>query len=383
MKIKFIGDIKNISCKKIILRADFNVPVENGKVVDIFKIERSLDTIKYIIQKGAKVILVSHIGRPEGVDEELSLRPVARELERLLAEEVKFKTLEQCEKQNNDKISLLENIRFYEGEEKNDSVFAERLAKLADIFVLDGFAVSHRASASVVGVSKFLPTYAGFLMKQEVESLNKILSSPGKPLVAILGGAKAETKIPILKNLLKISDFVLVGGAIANSYLFAKGYKIGDSVRDEKNTKDILRYCGNKKVVLPVDFVVGQKNGRDARIFMVDKNFSVDTGESIYDIGPETRKLFLSYINKARTIIWNGALGYFEQKPYEQGTFFVAESIAKMQKKAFSVCGGGETVEILQKLNLFGKINLVSTGGGAMLEFLSGKTLPGVKIITK
>jgi len=381
MKMIFIKDVKKLEGKRVLVRADFNVPVKDGKVADNFKIEKSLATIKYLLDKRARIILVSHIGRPEGFDKNLSLAPVARELEKLLKEKVSFKTLEQCEIKNEDNLTLLENIRFYKEEEKNDVAFARRLSKLADVFVLDGFAVAHRPSASVVGVAKFLPAYGGFLMNEEISALDNMLSTPKRPFVSLLGGAKAETKIPIFKNLLKISDNILVGGAIFNSYLFAKGFNIGDSVRDEKCAKDILRYCKNKKTVLPIDVVVGKKDGSGVGVVKIDKTFHVDKGECVYDVGPETIGLFSSYINKAGTILWNGAFGYFEQKPYEKGTFAIAKAVASADKKAFSVCGGGETVEILRNLHLSDKIDLISTGGGAMLEFLSGKVLPGVKII--
>ena len=281
-------------------------------------------------------------------------------------------------------VAMLENIRFSPEEEGNKGTLAEELANLADIFVLDGFAVSHRADASVVGVAKYLPSYAGLLMESEVKALSKVLQRPRKPLVAIIGGIKAETKIPVIKNLLKKSNYILIGGGIVNTYLYALGFKIGNSVIDKKYAKEILQYCKNKKVIKPLDVVVGDIKGKKYWVKDLDKNFKItDKNLAIYDIGPKTIHEFSKIIKKAKTIVWNGAMGYFEQHPYENATYSIARLVATRSKgPAFGVVGGGETLLSLEAVKMSEYVDHISTGGGAMLEFLSGKKLPGVKVIS-
>ncbi|OGH83646.1 MAG: phosphoglycerate kinase [Candidatus Magasanikbacteria bacterium RIFOXYA2_FULL_44_8] len=383
MAIKSIYQAKNLKNKCVLVRVDFNVPIKNGTVVDTFKIQKSVPTIKYLLNKGAHIVLVSHLGRPTKFDKKLSLRPLVRPLQKLLGIEVCFSDVAHFDNSQYCRVTLLENIRFYPGEEKNDPKFAKQLAGCADIFVLDGFAVAHRESASVSGVTKFLPTYAGLLLAAEIAGLSKIIDKPKKPFVVVLGGAKMETKIPVLKNLLSQADHILVGGGIANTYWWAKGKKIGDSLIDKDYKKEALLYGGNKKIILPVDVIVGPANGKKAKAVATDK-LSLKPGLGIYDVGPRTIHLFAQYIKGANTVVWNGALGRFEQKPYQYGTYSVARLMAARAKgKAFGVCGGGETVEVLQKLHLMDDVDLVSTGGGAMLEFLSGAKLPGLKIFHK
>ncbi len=383
MQIKSVSNLKNLKNVRVLVRVDFNVPIKKGKVLDDFKIVQSIPTIKYLLRKGARVILVSHLGRPVGTDRKLSLRPLVKTLQKLLGIEVCFTHWSKFDTNKFCRVTLLENIRFDKGEEANDIKFAKALSGLADLFVLDGFAVAHRDSASVSGLTKYLPAYAGLLLTQEISGLIKIISKPHKPLVVVLGGAKMETKIPVLKNLLAKADHVLVGGGIVNTYLWGKGYKIGDSLIDKDYKKEALSYGANKKIVLPIDFVVGPANGRKAKVMSTDE-LSLAKKCGIYDIGPRTVRLFSEYIKKANTIVWNGALGRFEQSPYYHGTYAIARIIAARSKgRAFGVCGGGETVEVLQKLKLMDDIDLVSTGGGAMLEFLSGKKLPGIKNIIK
>jgi len=279
---------------------------------------------------------------------------------------------------------LLDNIRFISEEDKGDLSLARALAVLADLYVLDGFAVAHRDAPSVTGIAKFLPTYAGLLMEAEVSGLNRVMNKPKKPLVVVLGGAKMETKIPVLNSLLKTANNILLGGGIVNTYLWATGHKVGDSLLDKDYKKEVLKYCGNKKVVLPVDVVVGHQDGSAARVVSLKNKLKLKSGEAIFDVGPETIRLFAKYIKKANTLVWNGALGYFEQHPYEYGTRAIARLFATRSRgRAFGVCGGGETVELLRDLKLIDEIDLVSTGGGAMLEYLSGKKLPGVKVVTK
>ncbi len=390
MKIKSIQQVKNLANKNVLLRVDFNVPIKGNKVLDNYKIKKSLATIKFLMEKRAKVIIVSHLGRPNGVDKKLSLKPMADELGKFLQKNVRLldisnlkKIKTQIDKLFPSAVVLLENIRFVKGEEENSDKFSRELAGLADVFVLDGFAVAHRQAASVSGVAKYLPAYAGLLLEEEINGLNLALKSPKKPFVVVLGGVKMETKIPVLKNLLKKASYILVGGGILNTYLWAKGYQIGGSLVDKNFKKEALRYCSKRKVVLPVDVIAGAKDGKLARAVDI-KNLNLKKGFSIFDIGPKTIKLFSHYIKKAQTLVWNGALGYFEQHPYEYGTYSVARLVATRAKgKAFGITGGGETIEVLKKLHLIGDVDLASTGGGSMLEYLSGKKLPGIESLKK
>lgn len=390
MKIKSIRSIKNFFGRTVLLRTDFNVPLCGSRVADNYKIEKSLPTIEFLLDRGAKVIILSHLGRPKGVDKKLSLKPVAKELKKLLAREVLFisfgdkKQTEKISKMQKGDVCVLDNVRFNPEEDKGDLKLAKDLAGLGDIYVLDGFAVAHRDAPSVTGLAKFLPTYAGLLVETEVIGLNKVINKPKKPMIVVLGGAKMETKIPMINSLLKNTNNILVGGGIVNTYLWAQGHKIGDSLIDKEYKKEAIKYCRNKKVILPVDVVVGTPDGKAARVVSLNKKLNLKKGEAIFDVGPETVELFAKYIKKASTLVWNGALGYFEQHPYEFGTRAVARLFAARSRgRAFGVCGGGETVELLRDLKLIDDIDLVSTGGGAMLEYLSGKKLPGVKLITK
>ena len=393
MKIQPVKQIKNLSGKRVLLRVDFNVPIKNGRVLDDFKIQKTLPTIKYLIEKRAKVILISHLGRPKGVDKKLSLKPVAEHLEKALKQSVKFFKAERLEdykrikatieQLSNGTVALLENVRFVPGEEDNDPKVAKALASLADLFVLDGFAVAHRDSASVSGVAKLLPSYAGLLLFEELSVLYKARKNPKPPLVVILGGAKVETKIPVMREFLSKADFILVGGEIANTYWWAKGKKVGGSLVGKKFKRAVLTYCANKKVILPVDVVVGKQDGTQARVMPVNSKFQIrDSKLAVYDVGPATVRLFAEYIKMASTLIWNGAMGKFETHPYGYGTYAVADLFAARSRgHAFGITGGGETVQILQKRGILESVDLVSTGGGAMLEFLGGKELPGVKAL--
>ncbi len=400
MKIRSITEVKNLSGKRVLVRADFNVPILKGKVKDDFKIQKTIPTIEFLVGKGARVVLMSHLGRPKGMNAALGLRPVAAHFQKAIGVPVRFiaaKGNEMEEKKYFDRaqkeieamepgeIVMLENVRFIPGEENNAPKVARALAALADLFVLDGFAVAHRDSASVSGVTKFIPGYAGLLLSEEIGVLSKATKDPHKPLVVVLGGAKVETKIPVLKYLLSKADYILVGGQIANTYLWAKGYPVGASLVGKEFKVDVLKYCSNKKVIVPVDFVVGTRGGKKVEVKEVNARFSItDPHCSIFDIGPLTVRLFAHYIKKAQTLIWNGAMGVFETHPYEYGTYALADLFAARSKgKAFGVVGGGETVEVVKKRKLADQIDLVSTGGGAMLEFLSGKELPGLKALEK
>lgn len=399
MKIKTLKSVKGLKGKRVLVRADFNVPLKKGKIKELYKIEKSLPTIEYLIKKGAKVVLLSHLGRPEGLDKDLSLKPVAIALTKILKQEIKIndfnkikKNLENywsdaekdISKMKNGEVLILENVRFIKGEEKNDLTVSKKFASLGDIFVLDGFAVAHRDAATVTGIAKFLPTVAGLLMETEISGLNRLIKTPQKPLVVVLGGSKMETKIPLLKQFASRAHYILVGGGIANTYYFAKGAQIGKSIFDKNHKKEALFYGKKKNVLMPLDFIVGTDKGEKCHIINTNKKIKLKSTEAIFDIGPKTISYYAQIIKKAKTLVWNGAMGYFEQHPYEYGTYATARLFAaKAKGPAFGVCGGGETVEVLKKLGLMSDVDLVSTGGGAMLEYLSGKKLPGIKVVTK
>lgn len=386
MKIRSIKQVKNLAGKTVLLRVDWNVAIEKGKVVDDFRMRRSLPTIQYLLKKKAGVILVSHLGRPHGQDKKYSLRPVQKHFETLLGATVALVPFSKIKSVavGKGEVVVLENIRFSADEEKNSGTLAKDLAKLADLFVLDGFAVAHRPAASVSGVAKYLPSYAGLLLDEEITVLSNVMTKPKKPLVVILGGAKAETKIPMLKTLLPKADYVLVSGGIANTYWWAKGNKLSDSLVDKNFKSEVLKYCSSKKVILPVDAVVGTKDGKKVQVISTKQKVAVPAGTGIRDIGPDTIRLFASYMKKAKTLIWNGAMGVFEQHPYEYGTYAITLLFAARSKgQAFGVCGGGETVQVFQKMKVLHDVDLVSTGGGAMLEFLGGERLAGIEALKK
>lgn len=409
MKIRKIKQIKNLTNKRVLVRVDFNVPVKNGKVVDDVRIRLSVPTIEYLLKKKAKIILLTHLGRPtgydgkgkSGYDDKFSLKPVVKRVSGLLGRPIKFVTDQKIGRSNDQQIYfanvkneiekmkagevvMLENMRFFPEEAKEIIKLSKTIAELGEIMVLDCFAVAHRDAASVSGVAKYLPTYAGLLLEKEVVNLSKATENPKKPLVVVLGGIKIETKIPVLKQLLPKADYVLIGGGLANTYFSAKGYEVGKTIIDQEYKKEALKLFKNKKVILPVDVVVGDENGKNVKVVAISKEqLAINNDQlAIYDIGPETISLFAGYIKKAKTIIWNGAMGYFEKHPYEYGSYTIANLIAdQVSGKTFGVCGGGETVEMLKKLNLLEDIDLVSTGGGAMLEFLGGKKLPGIQAV--
>lgn len=404
MSLRFIKQARNLSGKRVLLRVDFNVPMNGKKIVDDARIRASVPTILHLLKKKARVIVVTHIGRPGGrFVASLRVDPIIERLSQLLnknqeMKEIKklkkleignkefLKTMNEIKNMRGGEMMMLENIRFYPGEEKNDPAFAKRLASVADVFVLDGFAVAHRSAASVSGVAKYLPSYAGLLLEKEMTGLNRAIKNPKKPFVVILGGAKTETKIPILKHLLPKADCVLLGGGIFNTYLAARGYDVGDSLVDRTHMKDILRLCGSKKVVQPIDIVVGKKNGRGAHVINIDSELRMKNVElGIYDIGPKTIQLYGQYMQKARTLVWNGAMGRFEVSAYRNGTLSVARMIARRSKNygAFSVIGGGETLQAMDMTGKTESVDLASTGGGAMLEYLAGKKLPGIEALLK
>lgn len=393
MRINFVKNHSGLKGKKVLLRVDFNVPLRKGKIISDYKIVSSLSTIEYLRKQGAKIIIMSHLGRPKGYERALSLKPIVQHMEFLLGEKCTFIQVQKLKngwkdvkliinQLVNGEIAVLENIRFFEEEENNSKRFAKILAGLGDIFVFDAFGVSHRKAASVCGVSQFLPTFAGILLNEELQAFSRVLEKPRHPFVVLLGGIKIETKIPVIKQFLSIADYILLGGGIANTYLSALGKHVGNSVIDQSFKKEIIFFSKYKKIILPEDVIVGKQNGKGkVRSVSVD-TLDIAATEGIYDIGPKTIKKYSNYIKKSSMLVWNGAMGYFEQSPYERGTFALARTIAQQSKgRTFGVCGGGETEEILQKLHLTNKIDLVSTGGGAMLEFLGGKKLPGIEVV--
>ncbi len=405
MKIKTIKQLRNLENKHVLVRVDFNVPIKRKKVLDDTRLHASIPTIEYLISKKAKVIILTHVGRPEGkVVAGLKVDPIVEELSKLLKRKVKkietgnfklndkkkLEIVKNIEKMRPGQVVMMDNIRFSPDEKKDTGTLSQELANLADYFVLDGFAVAHRPSASVVGVAKYLPTYAGLLLEQEIKGLEKVTEKYKKPYVAIIGGAKTETKIPVIKSLLKKADYILIGGGIFNTYLAAKGVKVGKSLVDKNFKKEALEYCKKRKVILPVDFIVGDMEGKKFRVVAMPKgkgflsSFGIKPAEAILDCGPETIRLYAKYIKKAQTLVWNGAMGYFEQKPYDVGTLSIARLVASRSKgKAYGVIGGGETLQSMDMVGMNEYVDLISTGGGAMLEFLGGKELPGVEVVKK
>jgi len=361
--LKTIKQIKNLKNKTVLLRGDLDVPVKNGKIVDDFRLRRLLPTIQYLAGEGADIIIMGHLGRPGGQrDDAFSIKPVVDELGQLLDEDLRKQKNKKTKKQFNDfkhyciteDICLLENLRFYKGEEKNDLKFAKRLAGLADIYVNDSFANSHRKHASIVGVAKFLPAYIGLNFEQEVKVLSRVIKNPKKPSVAILGGVKLETKLPLIKKLSDDFDYVLVGGRLG-----IEMEKLPPLTPPYKGGGHALPLLCKKvgQIVLPVDYV----------------------GTGKFDIGKKTIKLYTEILKNAKTVVWNGPMGKFEDKKYMAGTRAIANSIKK--SKAYSVVGGGDVISALHHLEMLDKLNFVSTGGGAMLEFLEKGDLVGLRAL--
>ena len=391
MKKKTFKDI-DVTDKKVFVRVDFNVPQDDmGRITDDTRIRAALPTINYLVKQNAKVILCSHLGRPKGVvNEKYSLKPVSERLAELMNMPVKMaedvigdsaKGLIKDMKEG--EIVLLENVRFHAEEEKNDPAFAKELASLADVFVNDAFGTAHRAHASTAGIASHIPAVAGFLMDSEVMALSNAMNNAEKPLVVILGGAKVSDKIKVISTLMTKANTLLIGGAMANTFLAAKGYNIGFS-KYEEDRLDIARELMEKaeslnvNLVLPVDVSAGNEFSPKAKC----KNFAVDKIASDYqamDIGKKTRKLFAKEIQNAKTIIWNGPMGVFEFKKFRKGTLSVAKAVAK--SGAVSVVGGGDSVAAIQELGFANKVTHLSTGGGATLKFLEGATMPGVAML--
>ena len=383
-KKKSIKDL-NVQGKKVLVRVDFNVPLKDGQVSDDTRIQAALPTINYLLENGAALILCSHLGRPKGeAKPEFSLKPVAAYLDNLIEADVKFaedclgtSAKEAAAALKPGQVLVLENTRYYAGEKKNDPEMAKTLASYADLFVNDAFGTAHRAHASTVGVASYLPAVAGFLLEKEIEYLGNAVAEPTRPFVAILGGAKVSDKIEVIKNLLTKADKVLIGGGMANTFFKAQGYTMGSSLVEEDalDTAKELLATGGDKLCLPVDMVIADKFAADANTKTLPIG-DVEEGWSILDVGPETVKEFSAMVASAGTVVWNGPMGVFEMAPFAKGTFGLAEAVAK--SSATTIVGGGDSVAAVKQSGLADKITHISTGGGASLEMLEGKILPGL-----
>ena len=373
--------------KKVIVRVDFNVPLnEKGLILNDRRIKESLPTLKYLIKNKARIILMSHLGRPKGkIIPKLKMNKVAERLGKLLNKKI-IKTNDTIgagiEKITNNlksgQIMLLENLRFYKKEEKDDENFAEELASLADLYVNDAFGACHRAHASVHAITKYIPSSAGLLLEKEIKALSSLLEKPKKPFAVVLGGAKVSDKIGVITNLLKKADKILIGGAMIFTFLKAKGINIGNSKVEDDQLRLARKLLKNKKIILPTDCVIADKFDKDAKSKTVAVEQIKDSWFGL-DIGPETINNFKKIIKQAKTIFWNGPPGVFEFKKFSKGTNEIAKAVAS--SRAVTAIGGGESIEVLDKLKLSHKITHISTGGGAALEFLEGKKLPAIKAL--
>ncbi|MBI4358883.1 MAG: phosphoglycerate kinase [Candidatus Omnitrophica bacterium] len=391
MDCQLLKELK-IPGKRVIVRVDFNVPMDDkGRVSDETRIVKTLPTIQFLVKQKTRVILISHLGRPKGrKDSQFSLKPVAEHLSKLLKRPVKF--IPDCigplaKKETmglkSGEVALLENLRFYQEEEKNDSRFSKELASLADLYVNDAFGAAHRAHASTVGITQFLPSAAGLLLAKEIEYFDRILRNPERPFAAILGGAKVVDKIKVIENLIAKVDYLLIGGAMAYTFLKARGYKIGNSKFDFEGfetAKQILERVKQSRVqlMLPQDHIVAETVTENAKTDTSD--IDIAEGWIGVDIGPRTTERFRTVLAGAKTIVWNGPVGVFEIKPFSNGTRHIAECLAQL-KGATTVIGGGETAAAVTQLGLEDKMSHVSTGGGASLEYLEGRVLPGIEAL--
>jgi phosphoglycerate kinase len=379
---KTIRDIE-VKTKRVLMRVDFNVPISDGEVGDDTRIRAALPSIEYLYSHGAALMLCSHLGRPKGApDPAYSLGPVAEYLGNLIEAPVSFAA--DCigpvaeaaaESLKPGQVVVLENTRFHAGETANDPEMGRGLAKLADLFVNDAFGSAHRAHASTVGVAQLLPAAAGFLMEKEIEYLGNAIANPRRPFVAILGGAKVSDKIGVIENLLEKADQILIGGGMANTFIQALGYETADSLVEADAVETAQDLLGNNKLVLPLDMVLADSFDNDARA-RIQGIGDVPAGWRILDIGPETVKAFATLLAGAGTVVWNGPMGVFEFPNFARGTFGVARAVA--QSGAISVIGGGDSVAAINQAGLAAQVTHISTGGGASLEMLEGKTLPGL-----
>ena len=391
--MKSINDQDNLNNKKILLRLDLNVPLDNGKITDTTRIDKIIPTLKFLISQNTKIIIISHVGRPKGKNlNELSLKPICDDLEnklnhkiKLIRDNVKELNNKDIFKDYNEEIIMLENIRFYSEEENNDLEFAKCLSNLADMYVNDAFSCSHRAHASIHQITNYLPSYSGLQLDLEVNALKKITSEIKKPITCIIGGSKISTKINIIKNLIPKFDNIIIVGGMANNMIKYLRHNIGKSIYEENMNSIIedifsLSEKENCKLVYPIDIVVGKDlNGTPEN----KKLNEVLSDEMILDIGPKTIDLISDIIDSSKTILWNGPAGYFENPNFAKGSNKIAEKIIEKHtsKEIYSVAGGGDTVALLNNIEAINKFNFVSTAGGAFLEYLEGKELPGIKAL--
>jgi len=388
-----LKDESSLDEKKVLLRLDLNVPLNDGKITDTTRIDKIIPTINFLLKNNTKIIVLSHIGRPKGrIVNELSLKPICENLKKQLNENVRLitknlKEVSPADLFNNqsEKIVMLENLRFYEEEEKNDKEFAKHLASLADMYVNDAFSCSHRAHASIFEITKFLPSYAGLQLNSEINALTKITSEIKKPITCIIGGSKISTKINIIKNLIPIFDNIIIVGGMANNVLKFKGYNIGKSIQEDNCNKIIeeifsLSVKKNCKIIYPEDVTVGKYLNGSPEIKELN---DVSEDELILDIGPKSIKNINNIIEESNTVLWNGPAGYFENPSFAKGSLEILKKIIEKNKAntIYSVAGGGDTVALLNSVGAVNKFDFVSTAGGAFLEFLEGKELPGIKAL--
>ena len=377
--MRTIDDLGSVDGKRVLVRVDFNVPLEDGRITDDTRIRAALPTLERLRDGGARLLLVSHLGRPKDREPELSLRPVAERLSRMLDVEVELAP--DLDHVPDGDVVMLENIRYEPGETKNDPELAKRLAALADVYVNDAFGSAHRAHASTEGVAHLLPSAAGLLLQREVETLTGILEDPGRPLVAIVGGAKVTDKIGVLKAFLERADAILIGGAMAFPFLSAQGHSVGDSLCAEEDLEPArqLLDAGDGKLRLPTDLVLGDRFDAEAERLELE-GVDVLDGWMGLDIGPETSDAYAAEIAGAGSVFWNGPMGAFELAPFARGTRVVAEAVAAA--KGTTVVGGGDSAAALAEFGLADRVTHLSTGGGASLELIEGKTLPGVEVLS-
>ncbi len=388
MNKKSVRDVE-VSGKVVFVRVDFNVPLEDGKITDDTRIRATIPTIEYLTERGAKVLLASHLGRPKGeVVESMRLTPAAERLSELLGkpvakadesigETVKAKIAEL----KDGDVLVLENVRFHKGEEKNDPELAKEFASLADLFVNDAFGAAHRAHSSTEGIAHHLPAVSGLLMEKELDVLGKALSNPDRPFTAIIGGSKVKDKIDVIDNLLTIADNVLIGGGLAYTFFKAQGYEVGQSLLDESKLDVALGFIEKakklgKNFMLPVDIVISDDFSASANTNIIDVEEGIPSDWEGIDIGPKTRELYADVIAKSKLVVWNGPMGVFEIEPFSHGTRAVGEACAATE--GYTIIGGGDSAAATEKFGLAEKMDHISTGGGASLEFMEGKALPGV-----
>ena len=391
--MNYIKDQKNLDGKIVLLRLDLNVPLKNGTITDDTRIVKILPTLEFLIKNNSKIIIISHIGRPKGEWNDIfSMKPVCEYINKKINKQVKLikKNIFQLKKEqlflnSEDQVLFLENIRFYKNEEENDMNFSKHLASLGDLFINDAFSCSHRAHASICEITKYIPSYVGLQFEAEVNALEKVTNNIKKPITCIIGGSKISTKISIIKNLIPKFDNIIIVGGMANNVLKYKGYSIGKSIQEnncENSINDIFGVSKNYpcSIIFPEDVAVGKTMDGNAKIKELNQ---IENDDIILDIGPKTINKIKSIINKSKTILWNGPAGYFENPQFSKGSFEIGNQIANQNKldQIFSVAGGGDTFALINNINILDNFNFVSTAGGAFLEFLEGKELPGIKAL--